>query len=220
MTGLLWQLEGWLERSTQATLVVAQAATKDNKEPVARKPFYREKIVFHPNSNSSERSLSTFPTGQYTWPFQFRIPKQYKPLHARTFHLEYHRRTLFDLPPTFVERMPYILQFAVVAEVKRGFMKLDNMWVFFSVLWYAFIILSQLTLHLLSALSLRAPFRHVPISIPDTPASPLRLDAYEHNLSLPPPDLDPDGYSTTSVSLSGSLNGSPFSLACHVGEMS
>ncbi|KAF8308573.1 hypothetical protein DL93DRAFT_1875881 [Clavulina sp. PMI_390] len=131
-------------------------------------------------------------TGKHAWPFQFRVPKSYKPIEARTFHLEYHRdRTEFDLPPTFIDRgMPYILQFAVVAEVKRGFMKLDNV--------------------------VRAPFRHVPISIPDFPASNLRQDAYRHGLLLPSPEVDVEGYSTTETRLSGTWNNSPFELRCQL----
>lgn len=66
---------------------------------------------------------------------------------------------------------------------------------------------------------IRAQFRYLAVSIPESPASPIRLDSYRHNVPLPPPEFDPLGYTNTDVRVLGTFDGQPFDIRCSVSAL-
>lgn len=63
---------------------------------------------------------------------------------------------------------------------------------------------------------MRMKFCYMAVSIPQTPASSLRLDSYRLGIPLPPPEFDSLGYTSKDVRLAGNFGNEPFNLECTV----
>lgn len=172
------------------------------------KTFWSETRVLFPPREGVDQQKSFLAAGKHEWNFSIPFPNTIPSPSARSATGESIDNE-FRLPPSWNDDyLPLSLHYVVHAQVERGPLKFDDMFVYLS-FW--------ITINSSLSTSIHIPFRFFPITKPSRPPSLLRQLAYEEHNPLPTPEVDPDTYACHSVLLNGRLiNQQEIEVNCQV----